>query len=375
MNLFKPIVPRERFHKNFASVLAPFRQAERDMFEAWADGFVDRDGKLVEEFQTTFNSTFWEIYLYAVFKECGFTIDWDHATPDFIVSSFNGDFAVEATTANAAQGKPNEWDREYSREELEFLRRFKSLNTEAIVRLSNAIIGKVKKYETTYKNLPYVKGKPFVIAIAPFEQPHFNHQHDRPIRALLYDHYVDEDAYLDNPKAYPDGPPSVNLGFVTKDNGTEIPLGLFNSPEIAEVSAVVFSCLATWGKLSAMSDNPMTEAIVDSLWATPPEGKPEKRRCVRSEYVESIRDGLQVYHNPFAINPLSPHVFRAPGVVQHYVDSVSGKWVFEGHTDALLFRLVHAHVKRNRVRLRQRCGVNLNKAWQKMRRWISNKKV
>ncbi len=346
MRLFTPVVPPDRFHKNFVSVLAPFREAERELFEAWANGFVDRDSKLLAEFQTTFNSSFWEIYLYAAFKEYGFVIDWSKVSPDFILSSSGCDFVVEATTANAAVGKPNEWDRELTREELAALRRFNALNTEATIRLSNAIIGKIKKYEESYRNFPFVKGKPFVIAIAPFEQPHFNLQHDRPIRALLYDHYVDEDAYLDNPAAFPNGPPSVKRGSVTKDNGAEIPLGLFNDSSLANVSAIVFSCLATWGKLSAMSDNPMTETTVDSLWATPPTGKPEKRHCDRAEHVESIRDGLQVYNNPYASNPLPPQVFRAPGVIQHYVDPISGDWIYEGNTKALLFRQVHARVKR-----------------------------
>ena len=115
---------------------------------------------------------------------------------------------------------------------------------------------------------------------------------------------------------------------------------------MSDVSAIVFSCLATWGKLSAMSDNPMTEATVDSLWATPPHGKPQKRHCARAEHDESVRDGLQVYHNPFANKPLPPEVFRAPRVVQHYVDPRSGEWAYEGHTEALLFRQVHAGVRR-----------------------------
>src|SRR5690606_32902226 len=127
----------------------------------------------------------------------------------------------------------------FSKEELEKLRRFRELNTEAIIRLSNAIFNKVKLYENKYKLLRHVKGKPFVIAVAPFEQPHFNHQYDRPIKALLYDYYVDEDVYLDNPEQYPAGPPGVSLGYVVKDNGAEIDLGLFNSPALSEVSAVV----------------------------------------------------------------------------------------------------------------------------------------
>lgn len=346
MDFFQPIVEEPRRHKNFTSVLVPFRQTERDLFNEWARGFVDRDGKIVEEFQTTFNSSFWEIYLYALFREYGFEVDWPHATPDFCLNANGVEFVVEATTANSAQNKPNEWDQNFSEEELKALRRFKELNTEAIIRLSNAVFSKSKKFKNTYKKLKHVKGKPFILAVAPFEQPHFNLQYDRPVKALLYDYYVDEDAFLNDPDAYPGGPPGINLGFVEKDNGAEIPLGIFNDPSMSEISAIIFSCTATWGKLSAMSSNPSTNTQVTSLWATSPDGAPEKRRCDQSEHGENIRDGLQVYHNPFADYPLPAEVFRAPRVVQNYVDNQSGEWVYEGRTDALLYRQVWTQPKR-----------------------------
>lgn len=345
MDFFQPIIEVSRWNKNFTSVLVPFRKAERDLFNDWAKGFIDRDGKLVEEFQTTFNSTFWEVYLYACFREYAVEIDWSHASPDFYLRANGAEIVVEATTANSAQGKPNEWDQTYSQEELKALRRFKDLNTEAIIRLSSVILSKANKYEATYMKLNHVKGKPFVLAVAPFEQPHFNFQYDRPIRALLYDYYVDEDAFLENPDAYPDGPPGIKLGYVEKDTGAEIPLGIFNDCRMSAISAVIFSCTATWGKLSAMSRNPATKTQVHSIWATAPAGVPEKRRCDPSEHNETILDGLQIYHNPYADHPLSPEVFRAPRVVQHYFNSQRREWVYEGRTDALLFRQVLASPK------------------------------
>ncbi|WP_444939931.1 hypothetical protein ACJJI3_12505 [Microbulbifer sp. ZKSA004] len=344
MDLFVPIVAEEKLHKNFLSVMVPFRKAERDLLEKWADGFEDRDGKFVAEFQTTFNSSFWEIYLYAAFKEYGLKIDWSHQTPDFSIVGGDEDFIVEAVTANAADGKPNEWDKSYSAEELKNLD-IKKLNVEGIIRLSNAILGKVKKYNKSYSKFQHVKNKPFVIAVAPFEQPHFNYQYDRPIRALLYDYYVDEEAYLLEPEKFPDGPPGLKLGYVEKDNGAEIPLGFFDNPDMAEVSAVLFSCTATWGKLSATSENDKTDTRVLSIWASSPKGEPEKRDCPASEHEETILDGLQVYHNPFAKNPLDPEVFRAERVVQHYFDMNIGEWVYEGFTGALQNRLVIATPK------------------------------
>lgn len=347
MNLFDPIVPPERQNKNFTNVLIPTRVAERLLLTEWANGFIDRDGKFVEQFQTTFNSSFWEVYLFACLKELGYAVDWSHPTPDFVVERGELQFVIEAVTANAAQGKPNEWDKTFSEEEMKSLWPIKRLNTEAMIRLSNAVLTKVKKYESVYSVLPYVRGKPFVIAVAPFEQPHFNLQYDRPIRALLYDYYVDEDAYLEDPAKYPGGVPAVSLGTVVKENGAELELGIFNNKSLREVSAIVFSNTATWGKLSAMSrGNTTDEVIVRSIWATAPDGVPARRICRAEEHSESVLDGLQIYHNPNATFPLSPEAFRAPRVVQHYFDENAADWVYEGRTDSLHFRTVTRLIRR-----------------------------
>lgn len=186
MNLFDQIVDDSKLHQNFVSVLLPHRKAERDLLLSWADGFKDRDGKIIKEFQTTFNSSFWEIYLYALFKKYCFEIDWSNSSPDFSLKFGENEFVVEATTANAAQGKPNEWDKTLNPDELKGLTFFE-LNKEAIIRLSNSIYAKYKKYQNSYSKLPHVRNRPFIIAVAPFEQPYFNLQYDRPIRALLYD--------------------------------------------------------------------------------------------------------------------------------------------------------------------------------------------
>ncbi|MCX2194467.1 hypothetical protein LD112_20520 [Pantoea agglomerans] len=93
-----------------------------------------------------------------------------------------------------------------------------------------------------------------MIALAPFEQRFFNLQNDRPIRAVLYDEYVNEDLALDHPELYPDGPPVENLGFVEKENGAEIPLGIFNDNQYECLSAVIFNNAATFSKLQALAN-------------------------------------------------------------------------------------------------------------------------
>src|SRR3546814_7253500 len=52
-----------------------------------SDLFIDRDGKFVKEFQSSFESSFWELYLHAVLKDMGMSLDYSFHAPDFVVRS------------------------------------------------------------------------------------------------------------------------------------------------------------------------------------------------------------------------------------------------------------------------------------------------
>lgn len=338
MDLFNPIVPLDKQHANFARACITDRIGEREVVQGWASGFPDRDNKFVHEFQTTFNSSFWEVYLYALFKEYGFDMDWSKPSPDFSLATPLGDAIVEAVTANAAIGAVPEWEKPMMSDSVRN-NNYWPLNREAIIRLSSALLSKKKKYDGSYKNLAHVSGKPYVIAVAPFEQPDFQLQYDRPMRALLYDDYVDEAAYRSNPRAYREGPPSVKLGFVEKDNGASIEMGIFLNDGWREVSAVLFSCVATWGKTVAMSNRPKL-GFVTSVWGTDASGQPQPRNARIGYPSESISDGLQIFHNPHARRPLPLETFRRNGVVQHYYSPDLG-WIREGYDNCLQFRSAH----------------------------------
>lgn len=311
---------------------------ERNTLEKWSDGFPDRDNKFIKEFQTSFNSSFWEIYLHALFKDCGFTFDWSQSRPDFNLEHLGERFVVEATTANAADGKPKEWEREISAQAANQIN-IPEINKEAIIRLSNAIYTKSQKYLNSYQKLSHVAGRPYVVAIAPFEQPFFMLQHDRAIRALLFDYYIDEDAYYTYPNKYPVGPPGVSLGTIEKSNGNEISLGFFNDNSLEHVSAVMFSCLATMGKLDALSPKGIGDTIFNSIKTNQSSPVPKRDVGVKKvDYIETIQDGLQVYHNPYAKYPLSTAHFRKVGIAQHYFDSGKNEWMHEEANNALSFR-------------------------------------
>jgi hypothetical protein len=339
MDLFTPIVAPEKQHPNFRRILTPDRIGERQVVTDWAENFPDRDNKFILEFQTTFNSSFWEIYLHGLFKAYAFRMDWSKASPDFSLTTPWGEIIVEAVTANAALGALPEWEKSTPMTDNVRNKDFWPLNREAIIRLSSALLAKLKKYDSNYRHLSHVPGKPYIIAVAPFEQPDFQHQYDRPMRALLYDDYVDESAYYLNPEKYSLGPPSVSLGSVTKPNGRSIDLGIFNNDGWSEVSAVAFSCVATWGKTVAMSTHPAI-GFVSSAWGTTESGLSAERTSLVGSPSETTSDGFQIFHNPYAKTPLDLQVFRRPGVVQHY-RSQDG-WVREEYDAALQFRYTHS---------------------------------
>ena len=337
MDLFTPIVPPEKQHENFIRTCIPGRASERTVVQKWATGFPDRDGKFVQEFQTTFNSSFWEIYLYALFKEYEFEMDWTNPSPDFLLKTSFGDVVIESVTANAALGATPEWAKTKLMTDEVTKKNFWPLNREAIIRLSSVLLDKVRKYTTHYQRLAHVVGKPYIIAVAPFEQPDFQHQYDRPMRALLYDDYVDETAYFRDPNAYPNGPPSTQIRSIEKDNGATIDMGIFCDEGWAEVSAVMFSCVATWGKAVAMSTEPKLGCVMAS-WGTDESGRPEMRVARIGQPSERISDGFQIFHNPYALRPVPLDAFRRKGVVQHYFSPRHG-WVRENYGDCLQFRL------------------------------------
>ena len=171
MDLFTPIVSEERLHHNFRVLTQPnFGSSELEVIKSWADGFIDRDGKFVKEFQTTFNSSFWELYLFACFKELGCEVDFSKEAPDFSIDSPNGKFIAEATTANEPNNFRPEWDRDW--------REIANSDREAVLRLStirlaNSMLAKHKKYVNSYSKLAHVQDKPFVVCVTPFDQPNF----------------------------------------------------------------------------------------------------------------------------------------------------------------------------------------------------------
>ncbi len=342
LNLFSPLVKESDFHPNFKRIYSsPYFQCHRDCIQRWTEGFIDRDNKIIKEFQTTFNSSFWEFYLFNLFKEYGFNVAFDEH-PDFLLKNSNKEIAVEAVVANNAQMAIPEWEINGRLEKIDDLcQDFTAFNQDAIIRLSNSIISKYKLYLNTYSKLTSVRGKPFVIAIAPFHSQFSYFCADVPIRALLYDYYVDEAALKKQPQLYPDNrPPTVHLKSVKKNDTVEIPLGLFNDNNMSEVSAILFNPVATMGKVCALCKESFPHCDYYRIGLSP-SGDVYSGLFSKNDFEETIFSGLQVYHNPYAKYKIPDDFFKNPEVIQCFGYGDDDTLLYDHYDNILMARFVH----------------------------------
>ncbi|EMZ5176609.1 glycosaminoglycan attachment site [Yersinia enterocolitica] len=311
MDLFTPVTTEEKLHPIFKLLTKERYGPERDVLKNWSEGFIDRDGKFVHEFQTTFESSLWELYLYACLKKFSAEIDFAHHAPDFVTNLENG-ICIEATIAAPAQGGKPPMGK-FTKEDLPF--DFGDFNAEATIRICNSISSKLKKYQQSYSNLSHVKNKPFVIALASFDRPHSQFAANRPLMAAVYGLYYDEAAALAQ-GAGATKVPSVFVNSAIKENGAEVPIGIFNDDRYSDISAIIYSPVATWGKIRALADNPTEMSMYTTIHPNSDSIFPVVRVTKKSDYVEDLLDGMYVLHNPFAKNPISSNTFNHERIAQ-----------------------------------------------------------
>jgi hypothetical protein len=317
LDLFTPVTDDEKLHPIFKMMLQEQYGPEREVINSWAKGFEDRDGKFIHEFQTTFESSMWELYLHAFLKELGAEIDFTHHAPDFI-THLDRPIALEATIAAPPQGgeAPAGHNEQFPPSD------FAEFNQQSAIRISNSLSSKIQKYRTSYSQLEHVKGKPYVIGLASFDRPYSHYAVNRAIVAVLYGIYVDEETTIAKGAneliKYP-------VDAVVKNENASIPVGLFATDEYKDVSAIIYSSLVTWGKIRGLADNPEAMTIYNTCHL-PADGSiiPEVRFAKKSEYKEDIADGLHILHNPYAEHPLDISTFNHERVAQYFFDPEKG---------------------------------------------------
>ncbi|MFA9375012.1 MAG: hypothetical protein ACERKK_12740 [Poseidonibacter sp.] len=292
------IVTKNKLHPNFQNLLHPKYKLVREVLESWTEGFEDRDNKFAKQFQETFNSMFWELYLYQCLRVLKMDIDFSKQSPDFAVKSpYGNEFIIEAVITNGTEGDKHHYEKDKKRT-------YEELINFASVRILNSICEKYKHYmgigdkykKSKYVDLEHVKGKPFVIALAPFEQNAFFIQNNQAINLVLYGQRVKTKINEDKEVTAK----FINIDKIQKNEKTLLDVGLFTNDKYKEISAVIFSTTATFSKAVSCSD---AECIIQANTFHIKEGR-ITNELPNEMYFESLLDGLQIHRNPFAAVPL-----------------------------------------------------------------------
>lgn len=373
MDLFSPLVEEEKLHPLFRKIVGEsIYKPTMCIINKWSDGILGRRQesiKFVKEFQMTFNSSLWELYLNKAFVDLGFEIDYSKKSPDFHLIHKSGiRINVEAVTSNNKNNLCAEYYNDTS------LKSALEDSTEHFLDQSTIkLIGKIKdKHELfvgtkskrhPYSSLDHVQGNPFVIAIAPFDNHISYMQNNMAINRVLYG--------IEPPGA--DGSQD-KVGHISNSNGQKIDLGIFTNDAYKQISAVIFSTTGMFGKAIVQTDlKGMVRATryrqfsVDEFLIA--EGMSsigcshikidsehdlfrlrffdgfnvsgsDMHFYSANKHKESHLDGLHVYYNPYAEFPLREDLFAAREITQNGYDTESGLMICHHSDGSLVSRQV-----------------------------------
>lgn len=378
MDLFTPRVTDEQLHPYFKRLTQEICYHDvLNTIKDWTNGLSNRkkeSDKFIKEFQISFNSSLWELYLNKAFQDLGFKIDYSKESPDFnLIHSSGRIINVEAVTSNnkssndkdyytkeAYQDTINKKNNDGSRDEiLKLLGKIKDKK--------DLFIGKDNK-KFPYSELEHVKNKPFVIALAPFDNHLSYTQNNTLINQVLY-------GILPPTMEQMNDTSSKKINHIINKNGKKIDLGIFTNDSYKEISAIIFSTTGTFGK--AISQSKISNTTIkstrfrieklNSYIATFDIGSlgikeiklsetytllktripmddfvfgSDVHFCDSSEHKESHLDGLHIYYNPYADVPLDEDLFNSYEITQNYFDKFTREMIPIHNDNSLVSRQV-----------------------------------
>lgn len=361
MDLFEPRLPERKLHKSFCEIRTnPSYAPVMPVIQSWAAGLLDRKGeaeKFVKEFQSTFNSSMWEIYLNKALTDLGCSVDYSKPSPDFFVTApgsyeFNIEAVISDQPASDRERKPSS-DQDFK--------------DRGALKLVGKIRDKIKIFrgsdgkKNPYSSLSHVQGRPFVIAIAPFDSNQSLLQNNELINLVLFGigAPVLEGSELRQDK----------VASITTASGAPVEMGIFTNGSFKEISAVIFSTVGTFGK--AVVESKIERLVKATRFRSiekerVPLGSPlwelgthrfqiEKLNYLLTQrwdfgrdiigadvhiqhssfHQESHLDGLHFYFNPYAEVPFDPS-FSWPGEVSRNYYDVAVDQPIQIHPDRAL---------------------------------------
>ncbi|WP_248740942.1 hypothetical protein [Pseudomonas sp. MWU12-2029] len=282
----------------------------KEIIEPMMRWYEDADGNFIEQFQTTgFDSRIWELYLFSLFTEAGYSIDKSSAIPDFCCSGIPGKFSVEATTVNASRDKKGNI---VPPPTISTKEEFMAVQRDYFpIKFAGPLTDKLKKRYWEREN---VSGKPFILAIQDFHTPIAMTISRDALPTYLYGIREAENSTQENP-AY------ETIEFHKWGEKT-IPSNFFSLDGAENISAVIFNSSATiskFNRIGLQSGFGSNRTRLQRFGTAYINGTVTEYNHRVSEYSkpEMWSEGLEVFHNPRAIHPLRMEML--PGAAHHFL--------------------------------------------------------
>ncbi|TCR97807.1 hypothetical protein [Rhizobium sp. BK418] len=362
LGLFDPRFGVEKLHRHFRLISAdPDYAKVQPIIQNWATGLLDRRGesqKFIKEFQTTFNSSMWELYLNRALIDLGCSVDFSKSAPDFFVRGLGGyEFNVEAVVSD----QPPTAKQQKTFDVQDFKIR-------GALKLAGKIKDKLDLYrgrngkKYPYFSMSHVRGRPFVIAIAPFDSDLSLTQNNELINMVLFGLAP---PVLEGPELGKQD----KMSSLLKPSGARVEMGIFTNDSFKEISAVFFSTVGTFGKAVVESkidrlvratryrvidkdriapDSELWQLGTHRFQLAPMNYLLTQRRESEHQiegadvivqhssfHRETHLDGLQVYFNPYAEVPFDSKFQWPREVALNYYDLENGEHL-QAHPDGAL---------------------------------------
>ena len=320
VDFFAKVAKDSKLHTRFKYLRdSPSAVAAKRLIEIAMRWYENQDGSYVEQFQTTgFDPRIWELYLWAMLRESGHRVEQPNPAPDFLARGMTGDFYIEATTSNPP---PLDQVVELPKTDEAI---FDYVHNYLPTRFSGPLRAKLQK---RYWEREYVDTTiPFVIAVQDFHHALSMTWSQSALYEYLYGVRIEE-VEADGKVRKVEVPVS-DLKWGQK----ELPSGFFKLPDSETVSAVAFNAAGTLTKFNrmgiaaGMGDPNVTAEHSGRRFSKDNTGREEEFSQVVTEgYEEDWIDGLTVFHNPNALNPLpfealpgAAHIFEENGLRRQF---------------------------------------------------------
>lgn len=318
LNVFTPIVPSENQHPYYRILSSQdSHKAARGIIEEMMPHYIDIDGNFVQQFQSNgFDSRLWELYLFAYLSESKFSFDRSHHAPDFIIDNHFGKFAIEAVIVGR---KANEMPKMINKPRpLGVMDIVKKISDEMPIKFGSPLFTKLQK---RYWELDHAKNLPLVLAIADFHDDQSMLWSSTALIAYLYGL---GSKFAFNERGEMEITPKK---FISHTHGTKtIPSVFFAQPDTENISAVLFSASGTLSKFNRLGVQAGfgarnirmvrsgTRHDSNPLSTTPLGFSYE----VTVESMETWAEGMNMFHNPKAKNPIPFDAF--PYIAHHFIE-------------------------------------------------------